>query len=262
VAVVPIDFRAVRSSAESATHNVAGLLRRADDGSAAVPGLEWTVGEVGAHLVALARGYIDLARGGDSATFRDASANINAQKLAEYSVREPSVLADALVDSSARFLSAITADDSSMTMVGIPTDRSTAAAVFLAELVVHGADIAKAVRAPWKIERTDALMAFYAGLNFLHVWVDADAARDLRATYEVRPRGGEPVTMAIADATLEIKRGRASRPDCIISGDPVSLLLVGYGRRSHWTAALLGQSIAYGRKPWLALRFNKIVRLP
>jgi uncharacterized protein (TIGR03083 family) len=227
-----------------------------------VPGLDWTVGEVGAHLVQLARGYSELARGADSAIFRTSPDEVNAQRLAEYDVRDPVVLAGTLVEETANFLSTIAADDSKMTMVGIATDRSTAAAVLLAELLVHGRDIARAIGAAWKIERSDALMAFYSGLNFLHVFVDPRAARGLRATYRVRPRGGEPVTMTLTDGNLEISQGSHERVDCTISGDPVSLLLVGYGRESHWTAALVWRSIAYGRKPWLALRFNKLVRLP
>jgi hypothetical protein len=227
-----------------------------------VTGLDWNVSEVGAHLVASAQGYLDFARGADSSLFTKQPAEINAERLVQYTVRDTAVLAEELPKACSTFLSAVAADDSKMTMVGIHADRATAAGGLLAELLVHGRDIARATRSRWRIDRGDALITFYAGLNFLPVFVNSEGVKKLRATYEVRPRGGEPVTMAVRDGTLEIRRGRADRPDCIISGDPVTMMLVGYRRQSHWIGALSGKAIAHGRKPWLAMRFNKLVSLP
>ena len=50
----------------------------------------------------------------------------------------------------------------------------------------------------------------------------------------------------------------ARKADCRISADPVAFLLTGAERESQWKALLTERMLAYGRKPWLALRFKKI----
>jgi hypothetical protein len=44
--------------------------------------------------------------------------------------------------------------------------------------------------------------------------------------------------------------------DCVISADPVTYLLVCYGRMPLSRALLRGGIIAQGRRPWLGLRFK------
>ena len=50
--------------------------------------------------------------------------------------------------------------------------------------------------------------------------------------------------------------------DCRVSGDPVSYLLVGYGRVPQWSAALRAKLRAGGRNPWLVARFSRLVKAP
>ena len=64
---------------------------------------------------------------------------------------------------------------------------------------------------------------------------------------------------------LTIKNGAAtvepwaSQPvDCHLSADPAAFLLLGYGRIGQWRAIGRGQLLAWGRKPWLALRLRSL----
>jgi hypothetical protein len=41
--------------------------------------------------------------------------------------------------------------------------------------------------------------------------------------------------------------------------DPVAFLLVGYGRISPWAAVVRGGGMAYGRRPWLGVRFKDLL---
>lgn len=50
--------------------------------------------------------------------------------------------------------------------------------------------------------------------------------------------------------------------DCHLAGDPVAVLLVAYGRWSHWQAIGRGRLFAWGRRPALALRFTSLIRNP
>ena len=44
----------------------------------------------------------------------------------------------------------------------------------------------------------------------------------------------------------------------MISADPVTFLLVGYGRMPLGRALLRGGMLARGRRPWLGLRFKDL----
>jgi hypothetical protein len=125
----------------------------------------------------------------------------------------------------------------------------------LPELVVHGWDVAQALRQPWPIDPgqvaliMDGLMPIVAG------WVDPRRARGLNATFEVRLRGQVTYLFSFRDGRLQVDPTDAPRVDAHISGDPAALLLVLYRRQSQWPHILRGRLVAWGRKPWLALTF-------
>jgi hypothetical protein len=64
--------------------------------------------------------------------------------------------------------------------------------------------------------------------------------------------------MTVADHAVTFSPGPAPNADCRISADPVAFLLTGADRESQWKAVLTGKMLAFGRKPWLALRFKKL----
>ena len=72
-------------------------------------------------------------------------------------------------------------------------------------------------------------------------------------------RGDGPrYVIKVADGTAEV-RAAGGPVDCVISGDPVTFLLVGYGRMPLGPRALMrGGMLARGRRPWLGLRFKNL----
>ena len=60
---------------------------------------------------------------------------------------------------------------------------------------------------------------------------DAERARDLRATHEVR-LGDSRYTVGIADGELDLRRGEAEDPDLVVETDPETLGMVIGGERS------------------------------
>jgi hypothetical protein len=52
------------------------------------------------------------------------------------------------------------------------------------------------------------------------------------------------------------------RPDCTIMTEPVTFLLIALGRRGATEALARGKVLAWGRKPWLALRFPALFTAP
>lgn len=254
--VIPIEWEPVKNAVVDATADVADLLRGVPDPTAAVPRLTWNVAEVGAHIVTTIRGYLSFARGEPSTLGDQSMADANEERLRAYTSRDPALVANDIARDSEQFLSMIEADDSLMTLNGEKIDRSTAAAVLLGELRIHGLDIARAFRRHWKITREEALMISYAALAVAHKFV---TDKRLRAVYEVRYRGGETASMTFHDGDLTVGRGRVAKADCRISVDPVAGLLLAYGRVSQWPAGLTGRVIVWGRKPWLAFRFNTAI---
>ena len=75
-------------------------------------------------------------------------------------------------------------------------------------------------------------------------------------------RGGEWVYLTVAGDSLTISQVTERQIDCHLSVDPVAYLLVGFNRESQWTAIAKGQILAWGRKPWLSLKFGQLLDSP
>ena len=121
------------------------------------------------------------------------------------------------------------------------------------KLLIHGLDLARTVGRPWPIERHDALpvIDFFTAVA-PHLVKDG---LDVAATVEVRFRGYETATFELDDGALVVRTGRAAQPDVRMSVDPVSFVLMGYKRVGLAVPVLTGRALAWGRRPWLALRF-------
>jgi hypothetical protein len=71
-------------------------------------------------------------------------------------------------------------------------------------------------------------------------------------------RGGRRYRLAIDWGSASIDVG-GEPADCWISMDPVTFLLIGYGRVGQWSQALRGRVLAGGRRPWLSLKFGNLI---
>ncbi|MGH3843588.1 MAG: SCP2 sterol-binding domain-containing protein [Pseudonocardiaceae bacterium] len=138
----------------------------------------------------------------------------------------------------------------------------------LNETVVHGYDIARAAGQPWRINPAHAIMLM--DRFFIPViqgappraMVNPHTAAGVRASFDVRIRGGDRFYFVFDDGTLRVETPSAHRVDCHLSADPVAFLLVFWRRQSQWTAIAKGQLMAWGRKPWLAPRFRSLLASP
>jgi hypothetical protein len=130
-------------------------------------------------------------------------------------------------------------------------------ALALGELTMHGYDIATGTGQPWPISAEHAkLIVGTVCPEMSPLVVRPQAGRGAPVTYEVRLRGNGPrYVIRIADGTAEV-RAAGGLVDCVISADPVTYLLVVYGRMPLGRALLGGGIFATGRRPWLGLRFK------
>ena len=78
----------------------------------------------------------------------------------------------------------------------------------------------------------------------------------------LRVRDGPELGLTFAGGTLTVGPCGTRRPDVTVLADPVAFLLVAYGRTSQWSAMATGKLLAWGRRPWLAVRLTSYLVRP
>lgn len=270
------DHAAARTALARVAGRSQGLLAGLVD-TQAMADAQWTVGDVGAHLVVALRGFTD-AISGDGArwaglappvgSFHDRLAAFNARTIAEEPPRDLAALGALVMQASEDFLAA-SADRSPDERIPAPwygddasLSVSEATCLLLAEQVVHGYDIARQVGAAWPMSRTDACLAFHAVAAMMPMVVDVEAARGVRAGFDIRLRGGQRFVVRVDDGTARVEPAGPQPVHCRLWVDPVAFLLVGYGRIGQWRAIGRGQLVSWGRRPWWGLRLKGLFSDP
>lgn len=264
VSLVPIDWTRMRGALDRAAQRVAALLRAAPDGNAKVSGLDWTVSELGAHLINEADRFERFGRG-DGQPMGDV-AQINADELASVSERDPKRQADLFEAAHAKYsaLAAQHAGTDPYTWFETPMEWAEAGGIYLGELNIHAVDLARTLGRKVVIDKQDAIDVAYGLMPILPMFVDRDKARGFTGTYKLKLRGATPLLLSFESGELSVGRARreADSADCTISADAATFLLVGYGRSSQWGPILRGKLFASGRRPWLGLKFNSLLVNP
>ena len=242
----------MRSEVVAVTVRVGDLLRAGGSPPARVT---WSAAEVGAHLVSLPSRYrrmFDVPR-----PFPASVADENRREIEGIAVRDPAALADLLVAEVAAFLADCGPDgDRAVHYFTVPHTVGGIGGILLAELLMHGADLAHDRN--WPISREQAVACLDGALPATVLSVDAVAARRATGTYHLRLRGDGDWTYRVDDGVVSVERGRPDRADVHISADPVVFLRNAYGRLGAARAALTGGIVAWGRRLWLAGPFGKV----
>ena len=260
MAELVVDLEETRGALAAVAHRLAFLLADGFDSSRKVPGLEWTVGDAVAHVASETRSFARLAsgettpeamwktfaHGTDGRPSSERMAALNAAEIASFD-RADTVRGGALVEAAVNDFLATTRDwPAGVPFRGIEGDLelATATSVLLGELLVHGGDLAGGLGKAWMIGADEARLVLTGATSLLPDFFDAAAAGDLRATIDMRVRGGPRFAIWVHDGRLEVASQPTERVDCHISADPVAFLLVSYGRRPDWQCVLRGQLAA------------------
>ncbi|MGH2637093.1 MAG: maleylpyruvate isomerase family mycothiol-dependent enzyme [Actinomycetota bacterium] len=241
------------------------LLRTVPDPSRPIRGLTWTLGELTAHLAErseLFAGYLAGTAKPEGET-ADIAANNDRQ------IRERrDVPFDTNVELIAASLSTFVettrgrlASDPYPWYSGVTLDVATGTAIALAEVLVHGYDVARSIGKPWPIRAEDARTILRGSFVLAPQYVDPSATAGAHATYRVLVRGGPRLRFRIDDGVGTVE-GPDGPADCTIRAEPVAFTLVSYGRMSKWRAAATGKLFAGGRRPWMAISFGRAFRPP
>jgi uncharacterized protein (TIGR03083 family) len=272
--VVPLDREVARAAIGAAAERFTALLRDAHDIGRQAAGTDWTVAETAAHVSVVLAGF-SAAIAGESqalsleqyvdADFPTRLANTNDATIAMVDHTEAARLTEMITAGAQRFLELASAVDPHLDCAtpwygpGRTRTVDCLTALALGELTVHGHDIAAGTGRPWPISAEHAkLIVGTVCPEMSPLVVRPEAGRGAPVTYEVRLRGNGPrYVIRIADGTAEV-RAAGEPVDCVISADPVAYLLVVYGRIPLGRALLRGGMAAWGRRPWLALRFKDL----
>lgn len=262
-----------KDALRAAAGGAAGLLRSVETPDAPVPGLKWTAAETAAHMVgelrdyrqALTRhtnGYMTHANRAQESPSR-MGAIVNARQLTEVTERNMGRLADMLEDAASAYLAAAAAADENATIPtvnGLVLAPSTMTNLLLGEQVIHGLDISRVTSTRWDIDPHDALLVIPGALTVAPQYLRPSVAA-VRVSFELRIRGATTYRMAV-DRGTAVVTGAGEKSDCVITADPVTFMLVGFGRISQWAPILRGKLRAGGRKPWSAMKFATLISSP
>jgi uncharacterized protein (TIGR03083 family) len=264
-AAVPLDLPATRTALEAVGRRLVGLLEAVPVPQAPSRGLAWTLGETSLHIAGGPAFYADYACGRALPEPTIDLSPVFAQRMAAQPERTPSVLAWRLAANTRRYL-AETAELPATHPVpffgGVTIELAAQSAILLGEFVIHGLDVARSIGHPWPIETAHARLIIAAVTALLPRYVDQTRAAGLTATYEVRLRGGPSFLVRFDRGMATVGPPQPGAADCRLTVDPVTFLLVVYGRRSQWPGILWGQLRASGRRPWLGPRFQRLFVRP
>ncbi|HWE69144.1 MAG TPA: maleylpyruvate isomerase N-terminal domain-containing protein [Acidimicrobiales bacterium] len=264
-----------QTALQDAALRAAAMLLTVPDHGVPVPGLDWTVTETAAHLVAEIEDYADfltgdldprigLALSAPDSTPTELSAASNRRQLEASAGLDLAELADRLVPAAEAFGAAASRrsdDEPVLASNGLFTTVPAMTTALLGEVLVHGFDIARAARLDWTIDPHDALAVLDGIMTMVPEYVDRQASAGIHVTYELRFRKGPRYRLSIDDGAAEVS-GPGGKVDCWISADPVAFLLVGYGRIGQWGQILRGRMLAGGAKPWLGFKFGELLTGP
>ncbi|WP_436493599.1 maleylpyruvate isomerase N-terminal domain-containing protein [Actinokineospora sp. HUAS TT18] len=263
----------VREVLPAVTARFADLVARAAPGAPATA--HWTAADTAAHVMAIATLYTAiLAPGGAAAdsvagVTVDTVADLNDVTLRHYTERDPATLAAALRSAVDTILAVTEGTDHERPIPWLGDSRVPVAGVLahlVNEMLVHGWDIARAIRAPWRIPPHEAATFFDRFLigmirNDVGGLLDGSSPNDRRVAVAFRSRHTTPATLVLHHGRVHLA-DPSDPADVRLTFDPATLNLVLFGRVSRARAALTGKLIVTGPRPWRLPAFLRTVRLP
>ena len=260
VAIVDTDHDELRDRIETMRQRFYRLARSADP-NARRKGLDWDVQQVVAHVLSVAHRYRTFAETND---FRRASHpregdQINQEELEAVMAPIPELVdqLEALEPVMDTWFDGLPDDFTGEFHCGAMVCGLVAQINWLAELILHGDDIARAVGVPWEISEGDMLlwMREAAEVAPAYVRADLDPATDICVALQIPD--ARPYVIHVHDGVVEMRARRPDdRPDTVMKAPASTMAAMLLNRIGPFTAARRGLRIVGGRRPWKAMKLQ------
>lgn len=242
----------------------AELARSAPDPYREVPTTPgWSMIDLLGHVAMQPSRYRELVLGGGDWPSRviDLPA-FNAEQVRTLPSRNVAELTATLRSDTESVLAAVAEFGGDPPMMNFTGDQRVRAdlalGTLLGEYVVHGRDIAGMLGRAWPIDPRHVPMIM-SGLNqIMPAWVNPVKAAGHTATYELRLRRLARYVYAFHDGALTVNPADPVRIDVHISAEPVTSLLMSYGRLGQLRPTLSGKVRVWGRRPFLGAGFTDL----
>lgn len=258
LAWLDLDMAGLLPHLEEYAETISGLIGDAADRfDEPVPGLDWTVGDLVAHLVTGATNYGAYLSGIEDVGYDLADMTTSNQtRIESYGEATAHQAAndyrDAMTDivRRARDLSSL---DPMPWHVGTPP-AAVVVGLLLNECLIHGRDLARALGRRWTITDAAAVHGVRAAMAVASHIVDRDAAARRPASYRMLVKGSPASLWTFDTEGLTVVPDRPGRVSCTVAITAPAVLLVSYGRVSPLAALATGRVVAWGRRPWASFR--------
>ena len=254
---------------ESMAGRISSLIRSIPDPDAPALGV-WSAGQLAAHITHVYEVDLDLLNEvppplDDLADLGE----LTQAKVRDEAVHDPVALAVRVERAAAGFLGVartMTGAEPRLWVGGVKVTASVLACHIINESMVHGLDLAGG---RWKISQRDARLAFegficpmYRSLGRPEFAVHPTKAAGVRATYDIRVRGGRRWFFVFDNGGLVIEDPSDRPVDCHLWADARAIMLLAWHRTGLAGPVLKLQVFPWGRKPWLAFRLPGLLKLP
>jgi hypothetical protein len=126
---------------------------------------------------------------------------------------------------------------------------------WLGELVMHGSDVARAVKAPFAVDERDMLLVARGMMEYGHGFLRSDVSADTNVCVALKVSDARPYVIHIHDGVAEFRaRTAEDRPDAVMRTPASALTELLYKRIGQFTAVRRGLFVVGGRRPWVALK--------
>lgn len=224
------------------------------------PGHDWTVQQIVAHVLTVGHRYQQFAHGREyrhAANARGIGA-LNETEL-EAAMAPVPELADqlqALAPEMDAFFDANTDDRPTIPFHAVDfMSGTTAQTNWLGELLLHGQDVARAIRTPWQLPERDMLLVLRGAAEMVPVYLRPGVSGDTDVCVAFQLPEARPYLIHIHDGTAKMRERRPEdRPDAVLRLPASTMTQLLYQRIGQLSAVRRGLRLIGGRRPWVALR--------
>lgn len=250
-----VTFREAQDAVAEVLPRVTALLRRTAVSPRSAVG-QWSAPDVACHLshaIELDTAALRNHRVEEVEPTPKGTAAWNASRLQADHERDLEVLADRIDARGEEFLDLSPSAHDVEWLGGARLEPATVVCHLLAELLLHGHDIARATGKQWPIRPEHAAIAIVGGgVPIINACPDLFLRHPVnpktRARVELRLIGHQRLTLAL-DHGLRIELPPTGPVDAYLATQADQALLIFFGRRSPWRAAATGKAWAWGRRP-------------